>query len=64
MERRLLIARVGSCFALLLFVVLALTSTAAGWLKVVMVVGGLVSVACAFAAKPSTSDASREVGGT
>ena len=53
MERRLLIARVGSCFALVLLSVLALTSMAAGWLKVVMIVGGLLSVACAFAAKPS-----------
>jgi hypothetical protein len=52
MERRLLIARIGSCFALLLFAVLALAGSAAGWLKVVMIVGGLVSVACAFAAKP------------
>jgi|tagenome__1003787_1003787.scaffolds.fasta_scaffold20957262_3 hypothetical protein len=53
MERRLVIARIGSSFALLLFVILAVTSTTAGWLKVVMVVGGLVSVACAFAAKPA-----------
>jgi hypothetical protein len=52
MERRLLIARIGSCFALLLFVVLALVSAAAGWLKLVMIVGGVVSVTCAFAAKP------------
>jgi hypothetical protein len=53
MERRLLTARVGSCFALLVLTFLALASTAAGWLKVVMIVGGLVSVACAFAAKPA-----------
>jgi hypothetical protein len=53
MERRLLIARIGSCFALVLLTLLAITSSAAGWLKLVMVVGGLVSVACAFAAKPA-----------
>jgi hypothetical protein len=51
MERRLFVARVGSCFALLLFVVLAVASPSAGWLKVVMIVGGLVSVACAFTAQ-------------
>jgi hypothetical protein len=54
MERRLLIARIGSCFALVLLTLLAITSSAAGWLKLVMVVGGLVSVACAFAAKPAS----------
>ena len=52
MERRLVIARVVSCFALLLLTVLALTGSAAAWFKVVMIVGGVVSVACAFAAKP------------
>jgi hypothetical protein len=51
MERRLLVAQVGSCSALLLFALLAIASSAAGWLKVVMIVGGLVSVACAFAAQ-------------
>jgi hypothetical protein len=55
MERRLLIARIGSCFALVLLTLLAITSSAAGWLKLVMVVGGLVSVTCAFAAKPAAS---------
>ncbi len=58
MERRLLIARIGSCFALLLFVVLAVASAAAGWLKLVMVVGGVVSVTCAFAAKPEAEPTS------
>jgi hypothetical protein len=51
MERRLFIARVGSCCALLLFALLAIASPAAGWLKAVMIVGGVVSVACAFAAQ-------------
>jgi uncharacterized membrane protein YuzA (DUF378 family) len=54
MERRPLIARIGSCFALLFFLVAALVGTAAGWLKVVMVLGGLVSVVCAFASRPVT----------
>lgn len=58
MERRLLIARVGSCVALVLLTFLALTGTAASWLKIVMVVGGLVSVGCAFAAKPEAEPTS------
>jgi uncharacterized protein involved in exopolysaccharide biosynthesis len=58
MERRLVIARVGSSVTLVLFIALAILSTTAGWVKVVMVVGGLVSVGCALAAKPTpTSNA-------
>jgi hypothetical protein len=53
MERRLVIARVGSSVTLVLFIALAMLSTTEGWVKVVMVVGGLVSVGCAFAAKPN-----------